>query len=293
LPGGSSLAPSSLSRRTKERMLNDPIHHALYSSLGQTTDMTTKREQYLALLAVGWSQKRIAEEYGVSTQAVSSAVTQPGIPCNLKHQIIIRDKGLCSMCGAHTYNVRMFNVDKPITIDNLGLLCGRCSHEVANHERALKHPITPSVCKLPGCDLPGEFDPLKRYQRRYCSKEHQLLAREIKKSAALSILDALTEKKCKTCKKTKPVSEFYRHKQKKIHNKYEYFYSDCKKCFNKISTKRYQKIREDKTSPEYKQLILNQRKWNKAHEERRALAAAAKAKDPAVMAMVEKLRGLI
>lgn len=63
-----------------------------------------------------------------------------------RRQVILRDKGLCQMCGAigtqvhHKIHLNIRNVDDPLVAtnpDNLVLLCDHCHNEV--HHRVGKH----------------------------------------------------------------------------------------------------------------------------------------------------------
>lgn len=214
------------------------LFHRHLSFLGQSTVDTqkTKIDRYRELLAQGWSKARIAEAFGVTRQAVDIAL-RARIPAILRFHATIRDGGRCSHCGEHTKSCKIVDQTKPVTIDNIGLLCSRCSYK---RSLALKNSvIVPKKCPLAGCssDCP-------RY-KTYCSPEHRLEARERRKALTAAKWAVMTEKSCSRCKTVKPVTEFY-----PVYGK-PALSSMCKRCQNKASCISMDRVRKDPNHPKH------------------------------------------
>lgn len=236
----------------------------------------SKRELYDALRAEGWSSGRIAMAFGVSRQAVKYQMS-PHISAELKFHASVRDRGVCSLCGEHTRGCKVIDESKPVTLDNIGLLCRDCS--IKRTWAAYHVEKVPKVCGLPGCSNPRPI------ARKYCSPECIQKSLKARVDRTQARWDAITERTCTRCKQTKPRAEFYVLPQKYA----RILSASCKLCHNRLTYEGVQKIRAE-GGQRYERFLEKQIRAQRKYAAKVRAQKPVVVTDPKVIAILDRLR---
>lgn len=235
------------------------------------------------------SMSDIAKKFQVTRSAISFHINrQPHIPFEYIHIVLQRDNHLCVVCHERPGKVKVCNRSNQVDIDNLGVICGKCSAQLTRAKYYQSHPHEQKKCSLEGCVK----DNLT--QSIYCCPEHKREAYSIRFEARRLRYLATAQRECNYCGVVKQVSEFYVHQRQ---NKNPTLYAACKLCHNARASAYIKRIRKDKTSVKYKRFVFKQyaahRRWSANKKQKSLERQKEQLNDPKVQALLEKLRGLI